>query len=676
MPRRDNPNLGEIDAETSAQFVRCEDDLRDDSLCFERLISDLSARFVSILSDQLDPEIVSALEQVREFFQVDRCALIGLSPDLKRAHVTHAAYSGGTKHVSGDIDLANLYPWHYERLVLQKQPTPVDRLEELPERAGKDRSSCLAMGIKSLLNIPLCFEGRVSFLFALNAVREERSWPEYYIQRLRLLGEIFINALERRKADLVLRESEARLSLAADAAEAMLWDLEVSSGHLWTTQKAKDFFGFSPNSDIDFETFLGVVHPEDREGLHETVEVTVQSGSDARAEYRIVRPDGSIRWILSKGRLYPATPGSVARLMGVSLDITKRKQAEEEISKSYDEISRLKDRLEAENTNLRRELATGSLEKTIIGRSDSIKYIQYRISEVAPMNTTVLISGETGTGKGLVAVAVHKGSLRHDRPMIHVNCAALPTNLIESELFGREKGAFTGAQTRQIGRFELADKGTIFLDEIGELPVELQAKLLRFIENGEFERLGDPHTIKVDVRIIASTNRELDEEMRTGRFRQDLFYRLNVFPITVPPLRERTEDIPLIVDALIERLNKLLGRRISTVPQEVMRSLQNYHWPGNVRELENIIERAVIISRGPILQLAEQLGAVLPPTSEVRKTTPFSMADVERSHIQNTLEALRWKIGGPNGAAHALGLKPSTLRSRMEKLNFRRPEIF
>jgi len=674
MLRKENPHPRERDAETPAQLVRREDDSSDESLRFERLISDLSARFVSIVSDQIDSEIELALEQVREFFQVDRCALLGLSPDLKRVHITHIAYSEGTERVPGDIELANLFPWLYERLVLQRQPARIDRLEELPERAGRDRSNCIAMGIRSFLNIPLFFEGRVSFLFVLNATREERSWPEEYIPRLRLLGEIFINALERRKADLALRESEARLSLAADAAGAVLWNLDVSSGHIWTTQKAKDFFGFAPDSDMNLESFLGVVHPEDRENLQRIAEVTVQSGSVGSAEYRIVRPDGSIRWILSKGRLSKATSGSAARLMGVSIDITERKQAEEEIRKYCDEISSLKDRLEAENIYFKREVSIQ--EKTIIGRSDQIKYVHHRISEVAPMNSTVLINGETGTGKGLVAVAVHEGSLRNDRPMIHVNCAVLPANLIESELFGREKGAFTGAQARQIGRFELAHKGTIFLDEIAELPVELQAKLLRVIENGEFERLGDPHTIKVDVRIIASTNRDLCEEMRKRRFREDLFYRLNVFPITVPPLRERTEDIPLIVDALIGRLNKQLGRRISTVTQEVMRSFQSYHWPGNVRELENIIERAVIMSRGPVLQVAEQLRAVLPPTAEVRETTPSCMADVERSHIQKTLEALKWKIEGPNGAAHALGLKPSALRSRMEKLNISRPEIF
>ncbi|MGA2224098.1 MAG: sigma 54-interacting transcriptional regulator [Syntrophobacteraceae bacterium] len=675
MLRRENPHPGEIDAETSAHFVRREDDSHDESLHFERLISDISARFVSVVSDQIDPEIERALEQMREFFQVERCGLLGVSPDLKRTHVTHAAYAEGVERVSADIELANLFPWTFKRLVLQRQPVRIDRLEELPDRARQDRLNCIAMGIRSFLNIPLFFEGRVSSLIVLNAVGEERSWPEEYIPRLRLLGEIFINGLERRNADLVLRESEARLSLAADAAGAMLWNLDVSSGHIWTTQKAKDFFGFAPDSDMNLESFLGVVHPEDRENLSRIEEMAVQSGTDSSAEYRIVRPDGSTRWILSKGRLYKATPGSAACLMGVSIDITERKQAEEEIRKSYDEISRLKDRLEAENTYLRREV-TCSQEKAIIGRSDQIKYVQYRISEVAPMDTTVLISGETGTGKGLVAVAVHEGSLRKDRPMIHVNCAVLPANLIESELFGREKGAFTGAQARQIGRFQLADKGTIFLDEIAELPVELQAKLLRVIDNGEFERLGDPHTIKVDVRIIASTNRYLDEEIRKGSFREDLFYRLDVFPITVPPLRERTEDIPLIVAALIERLNKQLGRSISTVPQEVIQSLQSYHWPGNVRELENIIERAVIMSRGPVLELAETLRAVLPSTAGVRETTPSSMADVERSHIQETLEALKWKIEGPNGAAHALGLKPSTLRSRMEKLNIHRPEIF
>jgi transcriptional regulator with GAF, ATPase, and Fis domain len=292
---------------------------------------------------------------------------------------------------------------------------------------------------------------------------------------------------------------------------------------------------------------------------------------------------------------------------------------------------------------------------------------------VSPLDTTVLIVGETGTGKGLVARAVHEGSRRKDLPMIHVNCAGLPANLIESELFGREKGAFTGAQAKQIGRFELAHKGTLFLDEIAELPVELQAKLLRIIDSGEFERLGSPHTIKVDVRIIAATNRDLGEEIRKGRFREDLFYRLNVFPITVPPLRQRSEDIHLMVTALVERMNKQMGKRITTVPREVEQILKSYAWPGNVRELENIIGRAVITTEGHVLRLAEGLGKDSPRVDEPQEATATGLREVERFHILRTLEAKKWKIEGTTGAAQALGLKPSTLRTRMEKLDIRRP---
>jgi formate hydrogenlyase transcriptional activator len=533
--------------------VRCEVDRRKEYSRFERLTADISARFVNIASDQIDPEIERALELLLEFFQVDRCVLLGLSPDLKRVHVTHAAYSEDIWRVSGDIDLAELFPWLYERMVLQRQPVCLDRLDDLPEWAEQDKLSCTAISVKSFLDIPIIFDGEVSSLIVLNATRTECAWPKEYVPRLRLMGEILINALERRKIDRAFRESE---------------------------EKLRD---------------------------------------------------------------------------------------------SYNEISRLKERLEEENSYLRRAARSTGQAKSIIGQSDAIRYVQYRIGQVSSMDTTVLILGETGTGKGLVAQAVHEASRRKDRPLIHVNCAVLPANLIESELFGRDKGAFTGAQSSQIGRFQLADNGTIVLDEIAELPVELQAKLLRVLEQGEFERLGNPRTIKVDVRIIASTNRNLEEEVRTGRFREDLFYRLNVFPVTVPPLRERSEDIPLLVTALIERLNKEMGRRITTVPSDVMLSLQNYRWPGNVRELENIIERAVIMSRGTELQLAEPFGAIAPPVTGVREATPICLESMERSHILKTVEALKWKIGGPSGAAHALGLKPSTLRSRMQKLSILRP---
>jgi len=671
MLKKNGTHSGKYDADTSVQR---EGDLYKENLRFERVITDLSARFVNVVSDRIDAEVERSLELLRDFFKVDRCALLGLSPDQKHVHVTHSAYSDEIWRVSGDIDLAGLFPWLHKNLVLQKQPVRIDRLDDLPECAAQDKSSCTAMGVRSFLDIPVLFDGKVSSLIVLNATRDERTWPDEYIPRLRLLGEIIVNALERRKADLVLQESEARLRLTADAAGAMLWNLDICSGHFWTSEKTREFFGFTPHSDISLESFYKIVHPEERENIRRILEKTILSGGECNAEFRIIRHDGIILWVFSKGMLQKADSESEVCFMGVSFDITKRKLDEEKLRESFEEISLLKERLEEENRYLRREIRTTCQTKSIIGRSDAIRYVQYRISQVSAMDTTVLVLGETGTGKGLVARAVHEGSRRKDKPLIHVNCAVLPANLIESELFGRDKGAFTGAQSSQLGRFQLADNGTIILDEIAELPIELQAKLLRVLEQGEFERLGNPRTIKADVRIIASTNRDLAEEIRKGRFREDLFYRLNVFPLTVPPLRERIEDIPLLVDALVERLNKEMGRRITTVPPDVMRSLQSYRWPGNVRELENVIERAVIMSRGTELQFAEQLGAVAPPAAESRESTASCLEEVERSHIRKTLEAQGWKIGGPLGAAQALGLKPSTLRSRMQKLHILRPE--
>jgi transcriptional regulator with GAF, ATPase, and Fis domain len=283
----------------------------------------------------------------------------------------------------------------------------------------------------------------------------------------------------------------------------------------------------------------------------------------------------------------------------------------------------------------------------------------------------VLLLGETGTGKGLIARAIHSRSARKDRPMVTVNCTALPANLIESELFGREKGAFTGAHTRQVGRFELADGGTIFLDEIGEMPPELQCKLLRVIQDGEFERLGSPRTIKVDVRIIAASNRNLEEEISEGRFREDLFYRLSVFPITIPPLRQRKEDIPLLVNHFVAKYNKKIGRKIVSVSPETLKALHEYHWPGNVRELENVIERAVITSQGSTLQVLDKFAAFPKAGSQAGQDVK-NIAELEREHICQVLQTTGWRVEGPKGAAILLGLNPSTLRARMRKYGIRR----
>ena len=365
-------------------------------------------------------------------------------------------------------------------------------------------------------------------------------------------------------------------------------------------------------------------------------------------------------------------------------DTTERKLTAEALKKSHNELERqavelrtalseiktLKDRLEAENIYFRHENKMKHRFEHILGKSDGLKYALYRAEQVAPMNTTVLILGETGTGKELIAFAIHDMSPRKERPLITVNCAALPSNLIESELFGREKGAFTGADTRQVGRFEVAHGSTLCLDEIGELPLELQAKLLRVIQYNEFERLGSSQTIKVDVRIIATTNRDLEEEVRKGRFRQDLYYRLNVFPITVPPLRQRKEDIPLMVESFLDRYSRKLGKQITSIQKETLKALQDYPWPGNVRELESIVERAVILCPGPVLQLADKLEISFPPLSSAVRT----LEETERNQILKILSETRWHIEGKDGAAAILGLHPSTLRARMHKLGIVRQE--
>jgi formate hydrogenlyase transcriptional activator len=307
----------------------------------------------------------------------------------------------------------------------------------------------------------------------------------------------------------------------------------------------------------------------------------------------------------------------------------------------------------------------------IVGDSDALRYVMFRIDQVASTDATVLLAGETGTGKELLARAIHKRSARRNRPLVVVNCAALPANLIESELFGRERGAFTGAHATQIGRFELANRGSILLDEVGELPLELQPKLLRVLQEGQVERLGSPRTVDVDVRVIAATNRDLTEEVRLGRFRRDLFYRLNVFPITIPSLRERREDIPGLVRHLVARLSRTLNKRIDTIPAYVMETLEAYEWPGNIRELENLLQRAIILSPGTTLTLGD---AWMPATSSTRDdTAAVTLVEVERRHIRSVLDTTRWRIEGGGGAAQLLGLKPSTLRSRMLKLGIARP---
>jgi len=426
-----------------------------------------------------------------------------------------------------------------------------------------------------------------------------------------------------------------------------------------------------------YHTWAKCVHPEDLPQAKAAVEAAMTEKKEYRHQYRVVWPDGTIRWVVARGESIYDEDGQCIRLMGVLVDVTQRKLAEEE-------IHRLKERLEAENVYLRAEVSGVHRYGDLVGRSEGILKVLRQVNQVAETDMTVLILGETGTGKELVARAVHGQSARRERPLVKVNCSALPGELIESELFGHEKGAFTGATGRQVGRFELADGGTIFLDEVGDLPLKLQAKLLRVLQEGEFERLGSGKTIKVDVRVIAATNRDLMQAVQRGRFRMDLYYRLNVYPIGLPPLRERREDIGLLAEIFLREASRRLGRLFDPISGEVLTALRGYDWPGNVRELQNVIERAAVISTGRRLKLPEEWAVSFEAlyrteaaeASRAIEARPreATLEELERSHILQVLQQTRWRVEGPKGAAAVLGLNPSTLRSRMHKLGIRRVE--
>jgi PAS domain S-box-containing protein len=348
--------------------------------------------------------------------------------------------------------------------------------------------------------------------------------------------------------------------------------------------------------------------------------------------------------------------------------VLARRQSEAALNGALAEVKRLSDQLHAENVYLRREVQERSGTGMLVGQSPAVRHVTELVQQVAVTDSTVLLIGETGTGKELFATQIHELSGRRSRAMVRVNCSAIPATLMESELFGREKGAYTGALARQIGRFELADRSSIFLDEIGELPPEVQVKLLRVIEERQIERLGSPTPIRVDTRIIAATHRDLEKRIAEGAFRDDLFYRLNVFPIQVPPLRDRVEDIPLLVWRFIEEFSKAFGKRIEAIPRENMADLQRYSWPGNIRELRNVVERAMIIATSPRLTIA------LPQSTSTVSRRTSRLSDVERDHIRAVVESAGWRIRGAGGAADRLGLKPTTLETRMAKLGITRPK--
>jgi transcriptional regulator with GAF, ATPase, and Fis domain len=511
----------------------------EDQLRFETVLSALSARFINLPPDQVDREIEAGLQSLVEFLGVDRSTLFQLSQETGTLEVTHCWAAPGYQRVTGLV-VKDQVPWALQK-IRRGEVIVFSNVDELPGEAARDKETIRQVGPRSNATFPLSAGGSEVFgALAFGKMSAERAWPESLIQRLRLVAQIFANALVRKWADQRLQQALA-------------------------------------------------------------------------------------------------------------------------------EIKQLKDRVQQENVYLRQEVKLLHSHEEVIGQSKAIKRVLAQVEQVAGTDSTVLLLGETGTGKELLATAIHNLSPRRDRAMVKVNCAALPATLVESELFGREKGAYTGALSKQVGRFELAHGSTIFLDEVGDLPPEVQVKLLRVLQEGTLEHLGSPKPIKVNVRVIAASNRDLAQAVREGRFREDLFYRLNVFPITVPPLRERRQDIPLLVWAFVEEFGRTLGKTIRAVTRESMEALERYPWPGNVRELRNIIERAMITSIGPTLRVS------LPDVSDSTAARSMALADVEREHIVHALELTRWRVRGKQGAAALLRLKPTTLESRMARLGIQRP---
>ena len=733
------------------------------------------------------------------------------------------------------MDAHDYFPWCQQQL-LAGRVIAVPSLDELPAEACRDREVWLNYGIKTTLTLPLSAGGGPPLgTLSFNTVRAERTWPEPLVKRLQLIAQIFINALVRKRSDEILRESEERLNLAADSAEAGLWSYNLSTGHFWLTQKTRELFGFPLDEDVTFDRFLALVHLDDRDLVSETMRAVMHSKSEGRVEYRVLRPDGNVNWFLSRGRLRCNLLGEPVAVTGLSVDITDRKlmeqaieerlrfeklladlsakflnvpceqidglidgglkllveslgidrsslgtfteegpllathsytvadrtpfsagvvvddqlpwfveqlrlgrtlilkhlpddlpaeavkekqfciahgqksnlaiplkaggtvlgvitfaflrrpcelgediiarmqligeifanvllrkRSDETIRAALEENEKLRERLERENVYLREQVTLKYHHGRIVGRSRALKKVLSEAERVAETDTPVLLLGETGTGKELLAETIHELSARKGRPMVVVNCASLPATLIESELFGRAAGAYTGAASAQVGRFDVADESTLFLDEIGEFPIELQAKLLRVLQDGRFERLGSPETTAVNVRVIAATNRNLEQAVRDGTFRADLYHRVNVFPIRVPPLRARREDIPALVWACIERLSRRMGKTFKSIPHKCMEQLLDYSWPGNVRELHNVIERAMILSTGPGL-LIEVPTLAEPPLS-------LSLSEGMREQILRVLQQTGWRIRGTGGAAEILKVKPTTLEARMAKL--------
>ena len=491
---------------------------------------------------------------------------------------------------------------------------------------------------------------------------------------------------ELKETEAALRLSEERYALAARAATDGIYEWNLRTQALYMPMYER-VVGAYPGIALTAAHWNERVHPEDFEGYRRALRAYLRAETDEfEHEYRLTLPDGSWRWLLDRGIGVRDDDGRVVRIVGAVADITTRRVAEARLRDAYAELEQKNAALRAEiEAHARAEATVAHLvdeirgeqpADTLLGDSPQIATIMHQIDLVAATTAPVLVRGETGTGKGMVARSLHARSDRASRPLVKLNCAAMPRELVESELFGHERGAFTGASARRVGRFEQANGGTLFLDEIGELPIESQAKLLRVLQDSEFERVGSSQTLRTDIRIIAATNRNLEEEVAAGRFRPDLFFRLNVFPIHVPSLRERIGDIDVLVAHFVELVSRRLGKRFEGVAPDFMVHARSHSWPGNVRELRNMVERCAILSTGTTLERHVRTEDWTPgtpvPDRSPRSGPPPTLEESERETILHALEHASGTIEGPAGAARLLGIHPSTLRGRMRRLGIKR----
>jgi PAS domain S-box-containing protein len=637
----------------------------DEPGAFERMVRELLVEFANLRAGDVDDAIARAQRRLVEALDVDSIAVFEFTDGGNDFALTHG-WMRDREFAPAPLRSARpLFPWSHA-IAYTGQLACFSSLDEVT--SAEERDALQERGIRSGVVVPFSVGGQVAGAVSFASTRDTRRWSIETLCRLRLLAQVFSTALARKQSDDVLRASQERLSALADSAPLMMWMCGPDRRCTWFNRQWLDFVGHTTENARGHE-WTDAVHPDDLEPCLNVYRASFEARRPFSIEARLRRHDGEWRWIVGNGSPHFGRDRAFAGYVGSCLDVTEQKEAKSGIDRAMLEVRRLREQLRGENGIPRRDALERTDDNIVVGQSAAARRVMEQIEQVATTDSTVLLLGETGTGKELCATQIHERSARHARAMVRVNCAAIPATLIESELFGREKGAFTGALARQIGRFEIADHSTIFLDEIGDLPPEVQIKLLRVLEERRIERLGSPKVIAVDTRIIAATHRDLEQLMLAGTFREDLYYRLNVFPIRVPALRDRVEDIPLLVWRFIDEFCKAFGKRIESIATSNMEELQRYSWPGNIRELRNVVERAMITASGPRLMIA------LPETtsSSAASGRSIKLLDVERTHIRKVLESTRWRIRGAGGAAEQLGLKPTTLETRLAKLGLKRP---